>query len=77
MFWEIFFFPLKNLSQGNFLYYPRFFTPSKNLNTACISTEIKETLLNGISSRKDFHLFCEIVKHQSRLDEYNLFRKIN
>ena len=45
-------FSSQNLSEDNFLYHPRFFTLTKNLNTARTPTEMKQNLL---FSRQDFH----------------------
>ena len=36
----------QNLSQDNFLNYQRFFTQTKNLNTARTSTEMEQNLLH-------------------------------
>ena len=42
----LFVFFLTNLSQGNFLYCPEFYIPTKNVTTTPIPTEMKQNLLH-------------------------------
>ena len=48
------FFFFTNLSQGNFLYNPKFFVQTKNRNIARNRTEIKQNLLHHFFFRQDF-----------------------
>ena len=66
MFCEMLFF-FTNLSQGNFLYCPRFFIlTTKILNTVHAPTEMKQNLLHQIFSRQYFWWFCLVIKHHSK-----------
>ena len=72
-----FFFFFKNFSQGNFLYC-QIFVISKNLNTACTLTEIKQKLLLFFFFffffRKDFFsVFSSYWTSVISLIEYSLF----
>ena len=44
MFCKMFYFFFTNLSQGNFLYCPKFSTLTKNVNTTHTPTEMKQNL---------------------------------
>ena len=55
-------FSFTNLSQGNFLYCPKFFIPTKVLHTACTPTELKQNLLHW----HFFRQFCQVIEHQAR-----------
>ena len=60
-------FSFTNLSQGNFLYHPKFFIPTQVLHTACTPTELKQNLLH-------WPFFASFVKLLNiRLDECSLF----
>ena len=51
-----------NLSQSNFLYYPKFFIWTKVLRTARAPTELKQNLLH----RPFFCQFFQVTEHQAR-----------
>ena len=64
---KMFFFSFTNLSQGNFLYHPKFFIPSQVLHTARTPTELKQNLSH-------WPFFASFVKLLNiRLDECSLF----
>ena len=62
--WNILF-SIKNLCEVNFLHCLGLFTPTKNLNTDGTATKTKQSVF--FYSRCLF--VCQVVKHQSRLDE--------
>ena len=67
------FFYFTNLLQINFLHCWRFCKITKNLNTACTPTEMKQNLLHWIFSRQ----FSRVIKHQSRHESISQSSKIN
>ena len=68
-----FFFFFTNLLQINFLHCWRFCIITKNLNTACTPTEMKQNLLHWIFSRQ----FSRVIKHQCRHESISQSSKIN
>ena len=66
------YFFLTNLCNGNFLYPPKFFTPTKNFYTVLTPTEMKQNLLRWIFFSKIFVSFVKSRRVWSFSKSFNI-----